>query len=154
MVHCKDVEPSRSLRARRVVGGVSVVASSRRKFACGAGSAGLSHQVKLPAVKQVLERSYHVSLRFRKQCSTRGHTSTSTYKKRGAREIFARSQTTQPQGGGKLTPLLTTLRRWTQRPVGRGGACLRPGPGPSLQQSYAHPQKSKEEFSCKRRATR
>ena len=26
----------------------------------------------------------------------------------GAREIFTRSQTTQPQGGGKLAPLLTT----------------------------------------------
>ncbi len=36
--------------------GVSVVASSRRKFACGVGSSGLSNQVKLPAMKQVLKR--------------------------------------------------------------------------------------------------
>src|SRR2546422_120895 len=70
------------------------------------------------------------------QCYT---ISAKTNARPGAREIVARSQTTQPQGGGKLTPRLPTLSRWTQRPVGRGGACLRPGPGPSLQQSYAHP---------------
>src|SRR6266446_7322556 len=44
-----------------------------------------------------------------------------------------------PVKGRQAPPLLTTLTRGTQRPVGRGGACLRPGPGPTLQQSYAHP---------------
>ena len=38
----------------------------------------------------------------------------------GGVQMFAWSQTTQPQGGGKVTPLLTTFMRWTRRQVGRG----------------------------------